>query len=163
MSSGYIEELIRQGENTSIEFKRGDVRTENLAKELIAFSNSGGGVVLLGIEDDGVQGLGNDRNYEQWVSNLSRNNIIPPINVDYTERVLEGKKMALSKFQREKTGPIKTAVYVSISFVGSTNQIASLNELMRLFQQSGFYHFDLTLIEQAHSGQLNQTAFDKYF
>ena len=53
MSSDYIEELIRQGENTSIEFKRGDVRTENLAKELIAFSNSSGGVVLLGIEDNG--------------------------------------------------------------------------------------------------------------
>ena len=48
MSSDYIEELIRQGENTSIKFKRGDVRTENLAKELIAFSNSSGGVVLLG-------------------------------------------------------------------------------------------------------------------
>ena len=53
MSSDYIKELIRQGENTSIEFKRGDVRTENLAKELIAFSNSSGGVVLLGIEDNG--------------------------------------------------------------------------------------------------------------
>ena len=54
MSSDYIEELIRQGENTSIEFKRGDVRTENLAKELIAFSNSSGGVVLLGIDDNYV-------------------------------------------------------------------------------------------------------------
>ena len=88
MSSVYIEELIRQGENTSIEFKRGDVRTENLAKELIAFSNSSGGVVLLGIEDNGeIQGLKNPRNYEEWISNLTRNNVIPPINVDYTESV----------------------------------------------------------------------------
>ncbi len=47
--------------------------------------------------------------------------------------------------------------------VGSTNRIASLNELMRLFQQSGFYHFDLTQIDQAHLGQLNQTALYKYF
>ena len=29
MSSDYIEELIRQGENTSIEFKREDVRRES--------------------------------------------------------------------------------------------------------------------------------------
>ena len=93
MSSDYIEELIRQGENTSIEFKWGDVRTENLAKELIAFSNSSGGVVLLGIADNGeIQGLKNPRNYEEWISNLTRNNVIPPINVDYTESVLEGKK-----------------------------------------------------------------------
>ena len=96
MSSDYIEELIRQGENTSIEFKRGDVRTENLAKELIAFSNSSGGVVLLGIADNGeIQGLKNPRNYEEWISNLTRNNVIPPINVDYTESVLEGKKIGI--------------------------------------------------------------------
>ena len=116
MSSDYIEELIRQGENTSIEFKRGDVRTENLAKELIAFSNSSGGVVLLGIEDNGeIQGLKHPRNYEEWISNLSRDNVIPPINVDYTERVLEGKKLALSGSQREKTGLIKIAVDVFMS------------------------------------------------
>ena len=106
MSSDYIEELIRQGENTSIEFKLGDVRTENLAKELIAFSNSSGGVVLLGIEDNGeVQGLENDRNYEQWVSNLSRNNVIPPINVDYTESVLEGKKIGIIQVPKGKDRP----------------------------------------------------------
>ncbi len=164
MSSDYIEELIRQGENTSIEFKRGDVRTENLAKELIAFSNSSGGVVLLGIEDNGgVQGLGDDRNYEQWVSNLSRNNVIPPISVDYTESVLEGKKIGIIQVPKGKDRPYQDSSGRFYVRVGSTNRIASLNELMRLFQQSGFYHFDLTQIEQAHFGQLNQTALDKYF
>ena len=114
MSSDYIEELIRQGENTSIEFKRGDVRTENRAKELIVFSNSSSGVVLLGIEDNGeIQGLKNPRNYEEWISNLTRNNVIPHISVDYTESMLEGKKLALSGSQGEKIGPIRIAVDVS--------------------------------------------------
>ena len=126
MSSDYIEELIRQGENTSIEFKRGDVRTENLAKELIAFSNSSGGVVLLGIEDNGgVQGLGNDRNYEQWVSNLSRNNVIPPINVDYTESVLEGKKIGIIQVPKGKDSPYQDSSGRFYVRVGSTNRIAS--------------------------------------
>ena len=116
MSSDYIKELIRQGENTSIEFKLGDVRTENLAKELIAFSNSSGGVVLLGIEDNGeIQGLKNPRNYEEWISSLTRNNVIPPINVGYTESVLEGKKLVLFRFQRGKIGLIKIAVDVFMS------------------------------------------------
>ena len=87
---------------------------ENLAKELIAFSNSSGGVVLSGIGDNGeIQGLKNPRNYEEWISNLTRNNVIPHISVDYTESVLEGKKLALSGSQREKTGPIRIAVDVS--------------------------------------------------
>ena len=116
MSSDYIEELIRQGENTSIEFKRGDVRTENLAKELIAFSNSSGGVVLLGIADNGeIQGLKNPRNYEEWISNLTRNNVISPINVDYTESVLEGKKIGIIQVPKGKIGLIKIAVDVFMS------------------------------------------------
>ena len=164
MSIDYIEELIRQGENTSIEFKRGDVRTENLAKELIAFSNSSGGVVLLGIEDNGeIQGLKNPRNYEEWISNLTRNNVIPHISVDYTESVLEGKKIGIIRVPKGKDRPYQNSSGRFYVRVGSTNRIASLNELMRLFQQSGFYHFDLTQIEQAHLGQLNQTALDNYF
>ena len=139
MSSDYIEELIRQGENTSIEFKRGDVRTENLAKELIAFSNSSGGVVLLGIEDNGgVQGLGNDGNYEQCVSNLSRNNVIPPINVDYTESGLEGKKVWIIQVPKGKDRPYQDSserVYVR---VGSTNRIARLERVDASFPAEWF-------------------------
>ena len=88
---------------------------ENLAKELIAFSNSSGGVVLSGIGDNGeIQGLKNPRNYEEWISNLTRNNVIPHISVDYTESVLEGKKLVLLRSQKGKIDLIKIAVDVSM-------------------------------------------------
>ena len=46
-------DLLRNGEDSTLEFKRGDVRSHDLAKELAAFLNLEGGAVLLGIEDDG--------------------------------------------------------------------------------------------------------------
>ena len=49
-----ILEIISQGENSSIEFKSGKVRPESVAKEMVAFSNSLGGTLLIGVEDDGI-------------------------------------------------------------------------------------------------------------
>src|SRR5260221_14116955 len=47
-------EIIRNGESSGVEFKRDDVRPEDLAKELCAFANLEGGHVLLGVEKDGT-------------------------------------------------------------------------------------------------------------
>ena len=41
------------GEDSTLEFKRDDVRNHDLAKELVAFLNLEGGAVLLGVDDDG--------------------------------------------------------------------------------------------------------------
>ena len=51
-------EMIHNGENSGVEFKRDVVQNHDLAKELVAFANFQGGVVLLGVEDDGsVSGI----------------------------------------------------------------------------------------------------------
>jgi len=42
-----ISRLIAQGENGTVEFKRADVRPEGLAREVVAFSNTSGGVALI--------------------------------------------------------------------------------------------------------------------
>jgi len=46
-----IFQLIQQGENKSVEFMSKKVNAEGLAKEIIAFANSDGGTILVGITD----------------------------------------------------------------------------------------------------------------
>lgn len=53
MNKTELRDLLRNGEDSTVEFKRDDVRNHDLAKELVAFLNLEGGVVLLGVEDDG--------------------------------------------------------------------------------------------------------------
>ena len=54
-------EIIHNGESSGVEFKRDVVQNDALAKELVAFSNFEGGMVLLGVEDDGsVSGITRD-------------------------------------------------------------------------------------------------------
>ncbi|MDR3123170.1 MAG: putative DNA binding domain-containing protein, partial [Treponema sp.] len=46
-------EIIANGENSGVEFKRDDIKPEQLAREIVAFANAYGGRILLGVEDDG--------------------------------------------------------------------------------------------------------------
>ena len=41
-------EIIANGESSGVEFKRDDIRPEQLAKEVVAMANFQGGCVLLG-------------------------------------------------------------------------------------------------------------------
>ncbi|EHK3488097.1 ATP-binding protein [Escherichia coli] len=47
-------EIIANGESSGVEFKRDDIRPEQLAKEVVAMANFQAGSVLLGVEDDGT-------------------------------------------------------------------------------------------------------------
>jgi len=62
-------EIIANGENSGVEFKRDDIRPEQLAKEIVAFANVQGGRIFLGVEDDGtITGLQRE-NTQEWVMN----------------------------------------------------------------------------------------------
>jgi len=164
MDINYIIELINQGENGSVEFKRSDVKLDSLCKEIIAFSNSSGGVVIIGVDDDGtILGVESHRNYEEWVVNIARNNIIPPVNIQSREVVWDGKKIVVVEVPKGKDRPYQDNTGRFYIRIGSTNRIASLNELMRLFQQSGLYHFDVTAVDNTNPSYLNHNAIDRYF
>ena len=54
MNRAELLDLLRGGEDSTVASKRDDMRNHDLAKELVAFLNLEGGVVLLGVEDDGI-------------------------------------------------------------------------------------------------------------
>jgi len=49
-----IQALIKQGENAQVEFKSASIRPESAAREMVAFANTLGGSLLIGVEDDGT-------------------------------------------------------------------------------------------------------------
>ena len=72
-------ELIRNGENSGVEFKRDTIEARALAKELVAFANFAGGRVLLGVEDDGTLVGITRANIEEWVMQSCRDKIRPEL------------------------------------------------------------------------------------
>lgn len=63
-------ELIAHRENSRVEFQRDACRPDDLAKKMSALLNLEGGVILLGVEDDGrISGLTRNREaVEAWVT-----------------------------------------------------------------------------------------------
>ena len=84
-----LSELIRNGENSGVEFKRDDVHADSLATEIAALLNLEGGHILLGVEDGGeVTGLTRDaRAAEEWVMSVCRDRVQPPV-IPYWETVV---------------------------------------------------------------------------
>lgn len=57
----YIESLIAQGENDHLDFKFNISDSKKIAKSLVAFANSGGGILLIGVRDNGsIAGIRSD-------------------------------------------------------------------------------------------------------
>lgn len=48
-----LRQLVRQGEGTHLEFKRRASSPDQIVREMIAFANTSGGIILVGVNDDG--------------------------------------------------------------------------------------------------------------
>ncbi len=159
-----INSLILQGENSAIEFKNAEVKPETIAKEIVAFANMLGGTILLGVEDDkNITGINQNKNWEEWIMNITRNNVNPPISVEFNILYYQEKNIAVIDIPKGKNKPYQTLDGKYYIRVGSTNRIASINELMRMFQESGMFHYDLTAVERSKITDLNFTKLDYYF
>lgn len=162
-------EILANGENSGVEFKRDDLKLEDLAKELVAFSNLEGGMVVLGVEDDGTtSGLARPRSeLEEWVMNACRDKIRPAI-VPFFEmiRTVEGAKdVAIVRVPR---GYNVHALWHNNTHrylvrVGTQSREASQEELARLFQQRGAIRAELRPVSGATAEDLDRRRLRNYF
>lgn len=83
--------LINNGEDTRHQFQRDFSHVDGLAAELVAFDNTAGGTLLLGVTDSGqIEGLDADdiRRLNQMLSDAASQHIEPPY--DREERISPG-------------------------------------------------------------------------
>src|SRR5208283_5288516 len=160
-------EIINNGENSGVEFKRDVLQNYDLAKELVAFSNLSGGMVLLGVEDDGSISGVTRANIEEWVMTTCRDKIRPAI-IPFFEEVREaapGKNVAIIRV----TGGFNVhslwhnnsnRYYIR---VGTQSREATPEELARLFQQRRAIRAELQPVSGATLADLDRRRLNNYF
>ena len=153
---------IPESENQYIEFKNEQVSARDLAEEIVAFANYEGGEIWLGVEDDRRIG-GLSRSYEEDVMNIGRTSVIPPMNLEYIEYSFENKRIARITIPKGVDRPYYTVRNRYYIRVGSIKRVASREELIRLFQASGLFHYDLIELETASERDLNYSEIADYF
>jgi len=148
-------EIISNGENSGMEFKRDGIEAEKLARELVAFANLRGGSVLLGVEDDGTISGTVRHDLEEWVMNVARDKITPPV-IPFFETLRDvepGKTVAVVTVAASPTKPCRVlhnnrrTAYIR---VGTTVREPSDDELAQMLQSSQRLNFGKTPLGGVH-------------
>ena len=161
-----LTEKIYLGEDSTIEFKRELPHRESLAEEIAAFANANGGVILIGVDDDG-EIIGMDRQdldrIERTVVEVCRDNIDPMVHI-LTEKLRIADKNLLkievprSLFVHESSGRY---------FIrqGSSKSRMTTEQLGRLLQsrsQARIIAFDEQFVPSTHKETLRETLYQRF-
>ena len=167
METTELIDLTSRGEDSHQQFKADMTNADALAAEIVAFSNTAGGRILIGVNDDGsVRGLsGTDlARLNQLVANAASQNVRPAVN-PLTENVPHPAGMVMvvsvaegvSKPYMDKNG----AIWVKNG--SDKRRATSREELQRLFQQAGLVHADETLVAGLSVGDVDMPYFEAFF
>lgn len=171
MNRADLHDLIRNGENSEVEFKRDDVHQDKLAVEMAALLNLEGGHILLGVEDNGsIAGLVRPtKEAEEWVMNIAQNNLQPPAILVWQTVKLDDPDKTVGVIRLPMDAPDKPykakrgASWVTFVRIGSTSREATREQEMRLYQSSNLLHFDLNPVPDTRLEDLNLNLLENYF
>ena len=92
-----INQLVKQGEGFMLEYKREIPSPHRIAKLMVAFSNSRGGKLLVGVNDQGeVSGVRDLQLQKRHLFSAARDFCDPPIFPKIETLALQGKRILLS-------------------------------------------------------------------
>ncbi|MEZ5478524.1 MAG: ATP-binding protein [Thiolinea sp.] len=157
-----IQERIRNGEDSTTQFKRDVTDANRLAEEMVAFANAQGGVLLIGVDDDGlVSGLDDAQisRLNQLISNTASENVKPPI-YPLTELLeIQGKRLMVVNIRRGEARPYQTSKGIYFTKSGSDKRRMSPEELRRLFAETARLFADEEVLPRTDITDLNAEAF----
>lgn len=136
--------------------------TSELAEEMVAFANAEGGEIWLGVDDNGNP-VGLSQDWEQSVMNVARSGCIPPMHPRYEPTQERGVTVARITIPKGPDRPYYTSKNRYYIRVGSTKRTASREELVRLFQSAGLFHYDSVEVAASGRNLLNLSAIADYF
>lgn len=167
METTELIDLLSRGEDSRQQFKTDMNNADALAAEIVAFSNTAGGRLFIGVNDDGsVRGLsGADiARLNLLIANVASQVVRPAVN-PLTENVPHpaGTVLVLSiaegvnKPYMDKNG----AIWVKNG--SDKRRATSREELQRLFQQAGLVHADETPVAGLSAGDVDIPYFEAFF
>src|SRR5512133_1126096 len=169
MENTELIEIITRGEDSRIQFKTSDVREESLAQEMIAFSNTDGGLIFIGITPDNeVEGLNStiitDKKIDNRISNAANALIKPPIAVE-TENVLhpDGVVIVIKVYKGISKPYMDRSGNIYVKNGADKRKVTSPDELLRMFQSSNRIHGDEQLANGLTVADIDLPFFRDFF
>lgn len=170
MNTINISKLIKQSESKTLEFKRDLSSLRPIIKTVIAFANTAGGALIIGVEDDGkVLGVDDPLKMEEKITSAIADNIKPLIMPDIELATVKSKTLLIIKVAHTvgpfylKQAGAPTGILVRL---GSTNRQASPQLIDEMYRQRTKQSFDelpcLGTTEKDFDPKLIDMVFDHF-
>lgn len=159
--------IIAGGEDSRHQFKANITRSESLAQEMVAFSNSQGGVILIGVTDDGgIAGLTTEdiRRLNQIVSNAATEHMRPPISpITQNVALPDGMVVVVSVTEGISKPYMDKNLHVYVKSGADKRKVTAREELQRMFQAASLVHADGIPVNGSSVADIDQAFFDTFF
>lgn len=168
MDINNLNEIISRGEDSCTQFKENIYNVDSLAAEIVAFSNTEGGMLFIGIEDKAwsVKGLSKDdvEKINQLISNASTQSVRPAVN-PITKNIHHPNGLVMvatipkgiSKPYMDNNGVIW------VKNGSDKRKVTSREELQRLFQSASLVHADETPANGLTIKDIDIRFFESFF
>jgi predicted HTH transcriptional regulator len=154
MDVAELKALISEGENFKIEFKRQFSSVEKIAKELIAFANTKGGMILFGVDDDGtIYGVESEKSEADLIYEAAHDYCEPPIEPivqvielnkkDIVVAIVEESRIKPHRLQDYKRTTTRDAkVYIRVN----DKSVIASREVVKILESEGSNSEPLSII-----------------
>ena len=167
MDKNKLIDIIASGENSHVQFKADFKSPNQLAAEIVAFANSNGGTILVGVNDDGgISGLNaiDIRRLNQLISNTASQSVHPPVN-PITEQFRFDEEMVMiinipagiSKPYMDNQG------IIWVKSGSDKRKVTAREELQRMFQSEGLVYADEVPVPNSSIKELDEFLFRNYY
>jgi ATP-dependent DNA helicase RecG len=167
MQTNELLAMIANGEDSRHQFKATIKHADGLAAEMAAFSNSSGGYILIGVNDDGsITGLTADdiRQINQLIANAATNNIRPAINPLTQNFILpEGRVILVTVEQGFNKPYMDNQGLIWVKNGADKRKVTAREELQRMFQASAFIHADEMPVQGSSMADVDSAFFEAFF
>ncbi len=159
--------LIGRGEDSRTQFKQTITNPESLAGELVAFSNSKGGRIVIGVGDQGrVVGLSADdiRRINQLISNTATDHVRPSINPTTENISIGGLLVMVITVQEGISKPYADNHGVFwVKSGADKRRVTSREEVQRMLQSADLIHADELPIQGTTIDDIDWAHFSSFF
>ena len=164
MDKRELMEIIEKGEDSFIEFKEEKVHSDDLASEIVAFANTEGGIILLGVSDKKeIKGISKPDKEMQRVENISYNNCEPSIAVAIEKIKVEDRIVLCIHISKGPERPYRTNRGVYYIRTSAGKRQATREELLRLYQATRSIYYDELPVPKTSIDDLDILYFRRFF
>ena len=160
-------ELIQQGESSRVQFKERLPHIDSLAQEMVAFSNTEGGIIIIGVNDKtgDLNGLSFQelQSVNQQLVNVASQSVFPPIviktetvRVNEQNLVVVELKEGISKPYKDRSG----AIFMKNG--SDKRRVTSNDEIARLLQSSKIMFADELPVVGSTIADIDVDLFNKF-